>query len=114
LSTSTRSVAAAHLPGAEEPAEDCALRRLLEVRVGADDHRAVAARLDQRALQPGGADDLLRRRVRADEADAVDVLVRDKSLADLAAAVDDAVRQARIRHHLHDRRGSCGVGAPNR
>ena len=96
---------AADLAGAEEAAEDGALRCGLEVGVDADDHGPVPARLDQRALEPGRADDLLRGRVRADEADAVDVLVLDQPLADLAVAVDDvddALGQPGVGHDLHE------------
>src|SRR6476646_6045216 len=50
---------AAHLSRAEEAAEDGALGGAFEVGVLADDNRAVAARLDQRALQTCCADDLL-------------------------------------------------------
>ena len=70
---------AADLAGAEEAAEDGALRGGLEVGVGADDDRPVAARLDEGSLEAGRADDLLGGRVRADEADAVDVLVLDSA-----------------------------------
>jgi hypothetical protein len=41
---------AAHLAGTEEAAEDGPLRGGLEVGIGADDHGAVAARLDERPL----------------------------------------------------------------
>ena len=96
---------AADLTRAEEAAEHGALRRTREVGVLADDDRAVPARLDERALEPCGADDLLRGRVRADETDPVDSRMRDQALADLAAAVDDvddAVGQPGLGHDLHE------------
>ncbi len=63
---------AADLPGAEEATEDSALRGTCEIGVLTHDDGAVAAALDQRALEPGRTHDLVRRHVRADEADAVD------------------------------------------
>src|SRR4029077_12762974 len=80
---------AAHLPGTEESAEDRALSSALEIGVLTDDHRPVAARFDQRALETRGPDDLLRGRVRTDEADAIDAAMRHEPLADVTAAVDD-------------------------
>ena len=96
---------AADLARAEEAAEDRALRGARQVGVLADDDGAVPARLDERALEPCGADDLLRGRMRADEADPVDSRMRDQPLADLAAAVDDvddAVGQPGVGHDLHE------------
>ena len=96
---------AADLPGAEEASEDSALGGELQVGVGADDDRPVAARLDQAALEADGPHDLLRRPVRADEADAVDVLVRDQALAHRAVAVDDVhdtFGKPGLRHDLHE------------
>ena len=96
---------AADLAGAEEAAEDGTLGGSLEVGVGADDDGPVAARLDQRALEPGRAHDLLGRGVRADEADAVDVLVGDQALADRPVAVDDvddALGRPGVGHDLHE------------
>ena len=75
---------AADLAGAEEAAEDGALRGGLEIGVRTDDDGPVPARLDERPLQSGGPHDL-GGRVRADEAHAVDVLVLDEALADPAS-----------------------------
>src|SRR4029078_6356034 len=96
---------AAHLPRTEEAAEDGALCSPLEGGVLADGARPFAARIDQGSLETGGADDLLRGRMRPDETDAVDAGMRDEAFAHVAAAVDDvhyAVRQAGVRHDLHE------------
>src|SRR6185437_6590507 len=93
------------LPGTEESAEDRALSSALEIGVLTDDHRPIAARFDQRALETRGPDDLLRGRVRTDEADAIDAGMRHEPLADVTAAVDDvddSLGKPRVRHDLHE------------
>ena len=102
---------ATDLACAEEAAEDGALRRPPEIGVLTDDDGTVARCLDQAALEPGGADDLRRRPVRADESDAVDVRARHEPLTDLSSAVDDvddAVGQPRVGHDLHEIRHRHG------
>src|SRR3954462_13199931 len=96
---------AAHLTGAEEAAEYRTQRGAREVGVLANDDGSVSARFDERALEPGGADDLLRRAGRADETEPVDARVGDQAFAGLAAAidhVDHAVGQPRLGHDLHE------------
>ena len=81
----------AGLAGVGEAAPDGAGDRVVEVGVGADDHRVLAAELEHRALEPLGADraDLAADLDRAGEEDLADARLGER-VADRAAAVDDA------------------------
>ena len=81
----------AGLAGVGEAAPDGAGDRVVEVGVGADDHRVLAAELEHRALQPLGADlaDLAADLDRAGEEDLAGAGLGQR-VADRAAAVDDA------------------------
>jgi hypothetical protein len=96
---------AAHLPRAEEAAEDSTFGSACQIGVLAHDHRPVATRLDQGTLEPCRTHDLLRCAVRAHETDAVDSGMGDERLPHVPSAVDDVhdpVRQPGVRHDLHE------------
>ena len=93
----------AHLAGEVGGALDGRRGGCCQVGVGQHDLRAVARRLDQRALHARGADDRLAGAVRADEPDRVDARMRHERLARLPGAVhhaDGAGREAGLLEDL--------------
>ena len=96
----------AGLAGVGEAAPDGAGDGVVEVGVGADDHRVLAAELQHRALEVGGADlaDLAADVDRAGEEDLADAGAAER-VADPAAAVDDpdqALGQPALLEHRAD------------
>ena len=96
----------AGLAGVGEAAPDGAGDRVVEVGVGADDHRVLAAELEHRALEPLGADlaDLAADLDRAGEEDLAGARLGQR-VADGAAAVDDpdqALGQAALLEDVAD------------